>query len=135
MALARTRIRIKVRRFTSSTFGGRVKTGGEIGIRTREEVNPLTHLAGGRFRPLSHLSARGHYTFRLRRDWFLRREMQIESAVRRNSLGSGDGVASEPQLRVLRLVVIPSLRGIETSHCSRQETTRFLVPRNHKLWV
>lgn len=32
-------------------------TGGEIGIRTREEVYPLTHLAGGRFRPLSHLSA------------------------------------------------------------------------------
>jgi hypothetical protein len=30
-------------------------SGGQAGIRTREGL-PLTHLAGGRFRPLSHLS-------------------------------------------------------------------------------
>lgn len=34
--------------------------GGQAGIRTREGL-PLTHLAGGRFRPLSHLSVRCIY--------------------------------------------------------------------------
>jgi hypothetical protein len=38
-----------------------VKSGGETGIRTRgEALRPHNRLAGGRFRPLSHLSTRGH---------------------------------------------------------------------------